>query len=173
MVAESKAYCSDCGTPMDEEQKRNGSSEFDSQMKTQNFTLSSFYNIKKIVADESKPTETEAKAVKSKTVESEVKPIQTNAVDNKTKSVRFNAADNLTKTIYLSPLTDTKINTEQPNNIAVEQQNESYLSESDNSSVNAASNSKRTFYIIGGIIVLLFSVLAVLAVIILGFLYWN
>lgn len=55
VVDASKAYCPDCGTPMDEELRRNDSSEFDSLMKTQNinrttqlrlleqFELSSFF----------------------------------------------------------------------------------------------------------------------------------
>ena len=38
MVAESKAFCPDCDTPMDVEQKRHDTSEFELQMKTQNLT---------------------------------------------------------------------------------------------------------------------------------------
>ncbi len=60
MVDASKAYCPDCGTPMDEEEKRTGSSEFDSLMKTQQvskttqfrlikqFNLSSIFTAPKI-----------------------------------------------------------------------------------------------------------------------------
>lgn len=36
MVDSQKAYCPDCGAPMDEEQKRESSSEFDNLAKTQN-----------------------------------------------------------------------------------------------------------------------------------------
>jgi hypothetical protein len=38
MVAESKAYCPDCGAPMDAEQDRFASSAFDIQMKTENIS---------------------------------------------------------------------------------------------------------------------------------------
>lgn len=36
MVDSQKAYCPDCGTPMDEEQRRESTSEFDNLAKTQN-----------------------------------------------------------------------------------------------------------------------------------------
>lgn len=38
MVDETKAFCSNCGNPMDDEQKRTGSSEFDALAKTQNLS---------------------------------------------------------------------------------------------------------------------------------------
>ena len=45
MVDPAKAYCPDCGMPVDEEQQRDESSEFDSQIKTQNVTPSARFRL--------------------------------------------------------------------------------------------------------------------------------
>jgi hypothetical protein len=214
-VAESKAYCPDCGAPMDEEQKREGSSEFDSQMKTQNLKTSdqfrlleqlnnsTFFNLQPKGAQESKPVETDAKPVQSepvaetdakhiqsnpvenqaepiqsKTIRNETKPVQSDVIENQPRPVRFNSVDNLTKTIYLTAQAEAKVYPKQPDYIAVESQNEPVAAPENYQASTAAAGSnapksKRTFYIVGGIIVFLFFILAVVFVIILGILYWN
>ena len=40
-----KAYCPECGAPMDEELQRNGSSEFDSMMRTQNISRTTQFRL--------------------------------------------------------------------------------------------------------------------------------
>lgn len=40
-----KAYCPDCGAPMDEELERSGSSEFDSMMRTQNISRTTQFRL--------------------------------------------------------------------------------------------------------------------------------
>lgn len=173
MVAESKAYCPDCGAPMDEEQKRSDSYELDSQRKTENLSpsnqfrlfeqlnLSSFFNFKPPNSNE------------FKTVENEVTQVQLNSTENQPKLVQFNPFDDLTNTNHIIPPAAAKINTIPPTNIAVEPQNKSDLPITNNATIGNAPNSRKTFYIVGGIIIVfLFFIIAIVTVI-LSIVYLN
>lgn len=173
MVAESKAYCHDCGAPMDDEQKRSGSYELDSQMKTQNLgstdqlllleqlNLSSFFNFKPQNSNE------------FKTVENEVTQVRLNSTENQPKLVKFYPFDDLTNTNHIIPPAVAKINTIPPTNIAIELQNKPDLPVTNNAPIGNASNSKKKFYIVGGIIIVfLFFIIAIISVI-LSIIYLN
>ena len=171
-MAESKAYCPDCGAPMDDEQKRSGSYELDSQMKTENISpsnqfrlleqlnLSSFFNFKPQNSNE------------FKTVENEVAQVQLNSTENQPKLVQFNPFDDLTNTNHIIPPAVAKINT-MPTNIAVEPQNKPDLPVTNNAPVSNAPNSKKKIYIVGSIIIVfLFFIMAIVSVI-LSITYLN
>ena len=151
-VDESKAYCPDCGTPMDEEQRRsNEASEFDSLMKTQNinvtshlkmieqFNLSSVFTPPK-VADEPATAKKEPGAVKRET-----------------------------KTVQLQAIPET--NTKQPSNVVYKSEKENNLSSNNNTVAGNTPDSKKTLYIVGGIVLLLLA-LGVAAAVTFGILYW-
>ena len=152
MVDESKAYCPDCGLPMDEEQKRVGSSEYDSFMKTQQiskttqFKLSEHFN----QSDSSVPPPKDAD-----------KPSE---FGNQRKSVVLNLQP-------IAPVAD-----------AIPQQSETippqWGSASDpvadkNASVDSSSRSNKKVYLIAGGVISLLLFLALIALVIIGFLYWN
>ncbi len=149
-----KAYCPDCGMPMDEEQKRKGSSEFDSVMKTQNlspttqyrlmeqFNLSTVFKLPKD-ANESKAVENNEPA----------------AVENKVESVPLNVPP------------ETRIEPKPPENKS-EIENKSKLVAKINQLFGGDSDSKTLLYVTFGV-VSLFLVLALISVIILGILFWN
>ena len=180
VVVESKAYCPDCGSPMDEEQKRHDSSEYDSQMKTQNLTLTSqlllleqfdtstFFNLNQKNANE------------PASIKNELKPVSSNGVEHQAKPIQF---DNSTKTIHLIPQAEAKIDIKQPIEIQPieiqpiytpsELPNESVVSANQDVSTSTISNSKVIFYIVGGSLALLLFFLVVVSAIILGVLYWN
>ena len=152
MVDESKAYCPDCGTPMDEEQRRsNEASEFDSLMKTQNINVTSHlkmieqFNLSSVfpppqVIDESAAAKKEPGVVKRET-----------------------------KTVQLQAIPET--NPKQPDNTTRKPEKENNLSSSNNAVAGSTSNSNKTTYIVGGI-VLLFLALGVAAAVTFGILYW-
>ena len=146
-VDAAKAYCPDCGTPMDEEQKRVGSSEFDSSGKTQRLSkttqfrlmeqlnLSSFFAPPQMGEKESKAVETDVKVVQpSGRQQAQIKPIQ--------------------------PETAAK-----PKNVI------NLTAEKDRKTGDASNPNKRLYFILGGIILLFFGLAFI--VIIFGFLYLN
>ncbi len=156
MVDASKAYCPDCGTAMDEEQGRDGHSEYDSLMQTRNlnptahlklleqFNLSSIFKLPPEDANE------------SKTVESEAKP------------ARFDRQP------------ETHIRSKRPENIISVSENANDIKPKSTGDVaikpspiiENAPNSKKNLYITLGAVLLL-SGLALILIIILGFIYWN
>ena len=152
MVDESKAYCPDCGTPMDEEQRRsNEASEFDSLMKTQNINVTSHlkmieqFNLSSAfpppqVADEPAAAKKEPGAVKRET-----------------------------KTVQLQAIPE--ISTKQPHNTAFKSEQESSLSSNRNAVAGNTSDSKKTLYIVGGLVLLLLA-LGFAAAVTFGILYW-
>ena len=153
MVDESKAYCPDCGTPMDEEQRRsNEASEFDSLMKTQNINVTSHLkiieqiNLSSVftppqVADEPAAAKKEPSAVKRET-----------------------------KTVQLQAIPE--INTKQPDNTASKSRKEGSLSSDNNAVVSNTPNSNKTaIYIIGGVVLLLLA-LGFAAAVTFGLLSW-
>lgn len=147
-----KAYCPDCGMPMDEEQKRIGSSEFDSLMKTQNlssttqFRLMEQFNLSKVFKLPKDVNETKAVKNELRAVENEVK-----AVPN------------------VPPV--THIGQNQPDSSS-EIKNKSKLAAKINQLFGSDSDSKTLLYVTVGV-VLLFFVLALISVIILSVLLWN
>lgn len=156
MVDPSKAYCPDCGAAMDEEQGRGGVSEYDSLMKTQNlnatahfkileqFNLSSVFRLPPEDTDEPKAVESEAKPVKfDKQPETHISPKQPENV----VSVPKNTDDIKPKNIEDAAIKTPPV-------------------------IENATDSKKTKYIILGAGLLLFG-LALIFVIILGFIYWN
>jgi hypothetical protein len=151
MVDESKAYCPDCGTPMDEEQRRNGSSEYDSLMKTQNINVTSHlkmieqFNLSSVftppqVTDESGAAKKEPGIVRSET-----------------------------KTVHLQAIPE--ISTKQTVNTAFKSEKESSLSSNNNAVAVNTSDSKKTLYIVGGIVLLLLA-LGFAAAVTFGILSW-
>ncbi len=152
MVDESKAYCPDCGTPMDEEQRRsNEASEFDSLMKTQNVNVTSHlkmieqFNLSSVFTP---PQVTDEPAAANK---------EPGAVKRETKTVQLQAI----------PETNTK----QPDNTAFKSEKESSLSSNNNVVVTNTSDSKKTLYIVGGIVLLLLA-LGFAAAVTFGILSW-
>jgi hypothetical protein len=151
MVEESKAYCPDCGTPMDEEQKRNGSSEYDSLMKTQNINVTSHL-----------------KMIEQFNLSSVFTPPKTTDESGTVKKEPA-AAKRETKTIQLQAIPET--NTGQPYKTVSNPEKKNNLSSNNNAVSGNEANSKKTLYIVGGI-VLLFLALAVAAAVTFGILYW-
>jgi len=152
MVDVSKAYCPDCGTPMDEEQKRTGSSEYDSLMKTQRvskttqFKLLEHFNLTSAFAPPKKDAS------------------ESNKVENEEKSPQLNVQPAAPVT-YVTP--------KQPDAAPPRLEGEfNPIAERDVSN-DATSKSNKKFYIVAGGIILLFLFLALISVIILGILYWN
>jgi hypothetical protein len=152
MVDESKAYCPDCGTPMDEEQRRsNEASEFDSLMKTQNVNVTSHlkmieqFNLSSVFTPPQVADEPAAKK-------------ETGAVKRETKTVQLQAIP--------------EISAKQPDNTAFKSEKQSSLSSNNNAVVsNTANTNKTTLYIVGGIVLLLMA-LGFAAAITFGILSW-
>ena len=157
MVDTSKAYCPDCGTAMDEEKGREGVSEYDSLMQTRNlnatahlklleqFNLSSVFRLPPEDADE------------PEAVENEIKPTK---IENEP---------------------ETHIKAKQPENIlsVPESSNDIKPKNIDDAAaintplvIENVQNSKKTPYIVLGAVLLLFG-LALLFIIVSGFVYWN
>lgn len=151
MVDESKAYCPDCGTPMDEEQRRSGASEYDSLMKTQNINVTSHL-----------------KMIEDFNLSSVFAPPK--AAEESATAQKETAAPKMeTKTIHLQAISDTNI--KQPVNNVAEPKVESNVSSNSSAAVGSEPNSKKTLYIVGGA-GLLFLALAVAAAATFAILYW-
>ncbi len=152
MVDVSKAYCPNCGTPMDEEQKRIGSSEYDSLIKTQRvskttqFKLLEYFNLSSTLAPPKKDAD------------------ELNEVENEGKSVQLN----------VQPVTPvTRVTPKQPDP-AVPQLGSEFNPIADrDASIDSTSKSDKKFYTVAGGIILLFLFLAIISAVILGILYWN
>jgi len=152
MVDESKAYCPDCGTPMDEEQRRsNEASEFDSLMKTQNINVTSHL-----------------KMIEQFNLSSVFTPPQV-AEEPATAKKEPGAVKRETKTVQLQAIPETS--TKQPDSTAFNSERESSLSSNNNAVVSNTSDSKKTLYIVGGIVLLLLA-LGFAAAVTFGVLYW-
>ncbi|MCY7374742.1 MAG: hypothetical protein LH472_02065 [Pyrinomonadaceae bacterium] len=147
----SKAYCPECGAPMDEEQKRTGASEYDSLMKTQQisrttqFKLSEYFNQSPNLAQ---PKDTG----------------QSNEAGNERKSVVFNLQS-------IAP--PANVTSQKPENVAPQTGNESNRIADRKASVEDASKSQKKAQVVFVGIILLFLFLALIVVIILGILYWR
>lgn len=152
MVDAAKAYCPDCGSPMDEEQKRTISSEYDSLMKTQQLSQT-----------------TEFRLSEHFTQSSDSIPIKKDA--DKPNKVR---KDRKTTVINLQPIApETSVVRESSEIPASQPENERNRNVDQDTSVDTTPKSNKKFYIITGGVVLLFLFLALIVVVILGFLYWN
>jgi len=147
-VDEAKAYCPDCGTPMESEQKRVGSSEFDSLGQTQRlskttqfrlleqFNLSSIFSPPPRGENESKAVENDVKVVQpSGSQQAQIKPKQLDNAAPKPEKVINLTAENQQKT------------------------------------GDASNPNKKLYFVLG--VILLFFVLTLIGVIILGILFWN
>ncbi len=150
MVEVSKAYCPNCGTPMDEEQKRDGSSEYDSLMKTQQvskttqFKLLEHFNLTSAFA----PPKIDAS--------------ESSEVENEGKSVQLNAQPALPVT-YITP--------KQPDTAESQLRSEFNPVANKDASIDSNSKSDKKFYIVAGGIILFFLFLAIISVVFLGILY--
>lgn len=153
MVDESKAYCPDCGTPMDEEQRRsNEASEFDSLMKTQNINVTSHL-----------------KMIEQFNLSSVFNPPQV-ADELAAAKKEPGAARRETKTVQLQAIPE--ISTKQPDNTALRSEKKSSPSSNNNAVVsNTANSNKTTLYIVGGIVLLLLA-LGFAAAVTFGILSW-
>ncbi len=149
MVEVSKAYCPNCGTPMDEEQKRDGSSEYDSLIKTQQVSKT-----------------TQFKLLEHFKLSSTFDPPQkdageSNEVENDGKSAQLN----------VQPVTyDTP---KQPDTAVPQLGSEFNPIADKDASIDSNSKSDKNFYIVAGGIILFFLFLALMSAVILGILYWN
>lgn len=152
MVDESKAYCPDCGTPMDEEQRRTGASEYDSLMKTQNINVTSHL-----------------KMMEQMNLSSIFTPPKTDEPET-AKKEPF-AVKRETKTVQLQPITENNSSVKQPINTVPKPKTENNLSSNNNAVAGDVPSSKKTLYIIGGVVLLLIA-LAVAAAVTFGILYW-
>ena len=163
MVDDSKAYCPDCGAPMDEEQKRSGSSEYDSLMKTQNLNMTSQlkileqFNLSSVFTP---PSADEAGAVKKEPV-----PVREPVPVKEPSPIRE------TKTVQLQAIPEIDVNAGQPAPVIPSSKSESSFSATDNSVINTEPNSKKTLYIVGGV-ALLITALGLAAAVTFGILYW-
>ena len=153
MVDESKAYCPDCGTPMDEEQRRsNEASEFDSLMKTQNINVTSHL-----------------KMIEQFNLSSVFTPPQV-AEEPATAKKEPSAVKRETKTVQLQAIPETS--TKQPDSTAFNSERESSLSSNNNAVVSNTPNSNKTaLYIVGGVMLLLLA-LGFAAAVTFGILNW-
>jgi len=148
MIDAAKAYCPDCGTSMDEEQKRVGSSEFDSLGKTQRLSKTTQFRLLEQLNLSSIFSPPQTGENESKAVETDVKIVQPNVGQQ------------------------ARIKPKQPETAAAKPENVINLTaENDRKTGDASNSNKRLYFVLGGII-LLFFVLA-LIVIIYGFLFWN
>lgn len=153
-VETSKAYCPDCGTPMDEEEKREGFSEFDSLGRTQNlskttqFRLLEQFNISSIFTppqvNENQP-KADQNEVKANDVKAEVKATPVNGHQQ------------------------AQIKPKQPGSAMPKPENVINLKAvNDPKAGSAPASNKNLYYILGGI--LLFFVLTFIGISILGIL---
>lgn len=144
MVDVSKAYCPDCGSPMDEEQKRAGSSEYDSLMKTQQISKTTQFKLSEYFNQSS----------------GSVQPQSDNGKLNEVENERKSVVVNLQPIAPVSEIISTQSGSEVNRNADVK----AYVNE------NSKPN-KIIYIVIGSIILILFLALVLLGI--LGFLYWK
>lgn len=151
MVDETKAYCPDCGSPMDEEQRRSGSSEYDSLMKTQNINLTSQL---KLIEDFN------LSSVFTPPKDADEQPeVKKEAPVNKVG----------TKTIQLQAIPEVISNNNQKEPIVFDSQRAGNASV--NKEINKAANSNKTLYIVGGLGIFVLA-LILIAIVTFAILYW-
>lgn len=164
MVDLSKAYCPDCGTAMDEEQGRDGSSEYDSLMQTRNlnqtahlklleqFNLSSVFRLPPEDVDAPKVEENEPKPAKfDRQPEVHIRPKQP-------------------ENIVSVPKNSDNIKPENANDIKPKIAGDAVIETPP--VIENVPDSKKSLYIVLGAVLLL-SGLALIFIVILGFVYWN
>lgn len=152
MVDVSKAYCPDCGSPMDEEQKRAGSSEYDSFMKTQQISKTTQFKLSEHFNQSANPAPPQKDTG------------QPNEFGNERKSVVLN----------LQPIAPVIDATPRQTETVAPQSGSNFNPAADkNAFIDSSSKPNKKIYIIVGGAILLFLLLALVAAIVTGILYWN
>lgn len=151
MVDESKAYCPECGSPMDEEQRRSGASEYDSLMKTQNINLTS-----------------QLKLIEDFNLSSVFTPPKNTDEQNELKKEA--PVDKIgSKTIQLQAIPE--ITTKNSQNEAAVHPAPSAGKASVNNKTDSAANSNKTLYMLGGLGIFILA-LTLIAFVTFAVLYW-
>lgn len=143
-VEASKAYCLECGAPMDEERKNSDSSEFDSLMQTQNINRTNQFRL--------------------------IEQFNLSSIFSAPKNVNeSNAVENETKPVSANPQRETQNNQRKTESIALKPQIEDSAA---SKKTEAAFNSNKRLYVALGV-GLFFLVSVLTAAIVFGFLFWN